>query len=173
MIDELERGTTTERALAWFDSLPSMPAPSMIGRWRGSGLPTSHPMDGLLEELGWYGKHFESDESVHPLLFRFGDTVSPIQPALVPMSLVVRHARLLHARAIPSLFALVGRLARTRHPAARLRTIEHRGVSTAAMIYDRLPICDVFRKVDDDTALGLMDLRGMEQPFFFVLRRER
>ena len=51
--------------------------------------------------------------------------------------------------------------------------MEHRGVSTATMIYDALPIHDVFRKVDDDTVLGLMDLRGLPQPFFFVLRRER
>jgi hypothetical protein len=40
------------------------------------------------------------------------------------------------------------------------------------MIYDDLPINDVFRKVDNNTVLGVMDLKGMEQPFFFVLRRE-
>jgi hypothetical protein len=39
------------------------------------------------------------------------------------------------------------------------------------MIYDFLPIHDVFRQVDDATRLGLMDMRGMDQPFFFVLRR--
>ena len=39
------------------------------------------------------------------------------------------------------------------------------------MIYDYLPINDVFRKVDDHTLLGLMDFKGMEQPFFFVLNR--
>jgi hypothetical protein len=40
------------------------------------------------------------------------------------------------------------------------------------MIYDSLPINDIFRKVDDDSVLGVMDLRFSPQPFFFVLRRE-
>jgi hypothetical protein len=40
------------------------------------------------------------------------------------------------------------------------------------MIYDNLPINDVFRKVDQDTVLGAMDLKGIPRPFFFVLRRE-
>ncbi len=50
--------------------------------------------------------------------------------------------------------------------------MEHRGRVTATMIYDARPIHDVFRRVDGDTALGLMDLRGVPRPFFFVLRRE-
>lgn len=41
------------------------------------------------------------------------------------------------------------------------------------MCYDALPINDVFRKVDDDTLVGAMDLRGLEMPFMFVLRRDR
>ena len=49
---------------------------------------------------------------------------------------------------------------------------EYRGVVSATMCYDDLPIHDVFRLVDDDTVLGLMDLRGLEQPFVFFLRRE-
>ena len=59
----------------------------------------------------------------------------------------------------------------TDKPKARLRTVEHRGVATAAMVYDALPIIDVFRRVDADTLLGLMDLRGLPQPYFFLLRR--
>ncbi|MGL5074428.1 MAG: DUF4334 domain-containing protein, partial [Waterburya sp.] len=35
-----------------------------------------------------------------------------------------------------------------------------------------LPINDAFRKVDDNTLLGLMDFNGEPQPFFFVLRRD-
>jgi hypothetical protein len=41
------------------------------------------------------------------------------------------------------------------------------------MCYDALPINDVFRKVDDDTLVGAMDMRGLDAPFMFVLRRER
>jgi hypothetical protein len=36
-----------------------------------------------------------------------------------------------------------------------------------------LPIVDVFRRTDPDTLLGLMDLRGMEKPFFFLLERDQ
>jgi len=33
------------------------------------------------------------------------------------------------------------------------------------MCYDALPINDVFRKVDNDTVLGALDLRGLQMPF--------
>ena len=42
---------------------------------------------------------------------------------------------------------------------------------TAALIYDRLPVVDVLRRVAAGTVLGLMDLRGLDEPFFFVLDR--
>jgi hypothetical protein len=59
-----------------------------------------------------------------------------------------------------------------RQSAARLRMVNYRGKTSATMSYDNLPINDVFRKVDDNTVLGIMDLKGMKQPFFFVLRRD-
>lgn len=60
----------------------------------------------------------------------------------------------------------------TRAPKARLRTTRYRGVDTATMLYDQLPINDVFRQLDDQTVLGAMDLRGLRHPYFFVLRRD-
>jgi len=60
----------------------------------------------------------------------------------------------------------------THHPQARLRVVEHRGVASAAMLYDHLQIVDVFRRLDAHTLLGVMDARGISQPFFFTLRRE-
>ena len=74
-------------ALARFDALLGVEPAAMIGRWRGAGLPTGHPFDGVLEALGWYGKSFESTERVHPLLFRTraGDVV-PLDPRLMPVS---------------------------------------------------------------------------------------
>jgi hypothetical protein len=47
-----------------------------------------------------------------------------------------------------------------------------RGKASATMIYDQLPVLDVFRNVDEDTVLGLMDLKGIKRPFFFLLHRE-
>jgi hypothetical protein len=40
------------------------------------------------------------------------------------------------------------------------------------MVYDNLPIIDVFRRLDANSLLGLMDARGLDQPFFFTLQRE-
>ena len=148
-------------ALACFDTLPGLEPEFMIGRWRGAGLPTGHPLDGVLEALGWYGKAFESAGRVHPLLFRTGSgAVIPLDPAL--------------ARSGPVRMAVAaGRpLLRSDHSAARLRAVNFRGKRSAAMIYDRKSIVDHFRRIDDDRVLGLMEMRGMERPFFFLLTRD-
>ena len=60
----------------------------------------------------------------------------------------------------------------TRAPKARLRTTRYRETDTATMLYDQLPVNDVFRELADDTVLGAMDLRGLSRPYFFVLRRD-
>lgn len=143
----------------------------MYGRWVGSGFPTHHPMDGLLETFGWYGKAFLSPDDVHPLLFRRGDDVVSLTPRFLPVARLWRvplpRAAWLNTLALPLKFLL-----QTRRGRARLRLLEHRGQVSATMIYDDLPIHDVFRRLDDVTVLGLMDLKGMPQPFFFRLRRE-
>ena len=56
---------------------------------------------------------------------------------------------------------------------ASLRVVRYRGVSTATMIYDKHPIFDHFRKIDDDRVLGVMDRKGDRAPLFFHLRRLR
>ena len=166
-------GGTSAAILALFDSLPPVSIDAMRGRWRGTGVPTGNPMDGLLERFGWYGKEFNGPDDVQPLLCkgRRGD-IFAANPAFIPIGLVTRHIGLFHTRFAESVFALTGRAAAARHPTARLRMTEYRGVLTATMIYDSLPIQDMFRAVDADTLLGVMDLRGMEQPFFFALHRD-
>ena len=155
----LERGGgTAMEILALFDSLPPVSAEGLCGRWRGSGLPSGHPMDGLLERFGWYGKEFNGPEDVQPLLCkgRSGE-IFGLNPAFVPMGLVSRHVGLFHNRFAEAAFALSARAARTTRPTARLRMTEFRGVVTATMIYDRLPIQDVFRAAARDVLLGVMD----------------
>ena len=39
------------------------------------------------------------------------------------------------------------------------------------MIYDNLAINDIFRRVDENTLIGAMDMRR-ENPFFFILRKQ-
>lgn len=170
---ELQRGTEPGAALAFFDELPAVAVADLVGAWRGEGLPTGHKLDGLLERFGWHGKRFDDEDTVHPLVFDApgGDTVE-LHPRFIPTPLVLRFPRLLGNAAFARVFRALVPLLRTGRPRARLRAVEHRGVVSAAMIYDDLPICDVFRAVDRDTVLGLMDARGMRRPFFFVLRRE-
>ena len=160
-------------ALALFDGCPAVGVGELTGRWRGSGLPTGSPLDGLLEGYGWYGKEFVDAETVHPLLFAdAAGRPRPLNPALIPIAVLRDHAGLAHSPLVRSAFGLVRPLLTTRRPRARLRAVEHRGVVTAAMVYDALPIIDVFRRISADMLLGLMDLRGLPEPFFFVLRRD-
>jgi hypothetical protein len=166
-------GAAASQALTFFDELPPVEVADLLGRWRGSELATGSPLDGLLELYGWYGKHFIDPETVHPLLFRDRAGVPrPVNPALVPLTLVRRRPHLVRNRIGAAAFAGLRPLLSTRRPAARLRMVEHRGVLTAAMIYDTLPITDVFRRVGRDSLLGLTDMRGLDQPCFFVLRRD-
>jgi hypothetical protein len=156
-------------ALARFDGPVTIE--SMFGHWRGGEVPTGHVMDGLLSAYAWHGKSFFDAETVHPLVFRDwqGQRVS-LDPRWMPLGLA-RYRWLAHSVAMRGIVRLIRPLLETRAPRARLRAMEHRGVVTATMIYDHLPICDHFRRLDDDRLLGLMDLRGAA-PFFFTLTRE-
>ncbi|MCW2741594.1 MAG: uncharacterized protein JWR45_2016 [Blastococcus sp.] len=172
-LDAHREGALPDEALAYFDSLPTVEPEEMLGRWRGSGLPTGSPLDGLLEAYGWYGKEFLDDETVHPLLFtdRSGNP-RPVDPSLLPMAVLRDYAGFLHLWPLRTVFARVRPLFYTGKPKARLREVRHRGVVTAAMVYDGLPVIDVFRRVSDHVRLGAMDMRGLPSPFLFVLRRE-
>ncbi len=172
--EKQERGTTTAEALAFFDSLPTVTLDSMLGRWRGSGFGTGHPFDGLLEAFGWYGKEFLGPDAVHPLLFDGGGgRILIVNPKLMPMDLTIKYAKHADGKLSRAAFAATRSLLTTTEPRARMRMMEHRGKVSATMIYDDLPVHDIFRRVDADTLLGVMDARGLEQPFFFVLRRDR
>jgi hypothetical protein len=167
-------GTATPAVLAFFDSLPSVTLDEMTGRWRGSGLHTGHPMDGMLEAFGWWGKSFIDADTVHPLLFTdVSGRITPVSSRFLATSLMTRlPANSPLMPAVRAVWPLARALLRTHNPTARLRMMEHRGRLSATMIYDFLPIHDIFRRVDENTLLGLMDMRRMQQPFFFVLRRK-
>ncbi|MEB3156573.1 MAG: DUF4334 domain-containing protein [Cyanobacteriota bacterium] len=163
---------TTAEALALFDGLPTVTPEEMLGAWRGEGFPTGHPLDGVLEAFRWQGKRFESLEEVHPLVFHApGGGLVSVNPGLVPMALLCAPwvGRL---APLGGVFPWLAPLGATRGSGARLRATLHRGQVTATMVYDALPILDVFRRLDARTLLGVMDAKGMEQPFFFLLRQE-
>ena len=167
--------TTTADALALFDAAPAVDADAMIGTWHGAEMPTGHPLDGLLAASGWWGKRFVDAETVHPLLFPTSDrrALWAVNPTLAfgGLGIVTRFPALRHHK-YAGVINSASPLLRTRRPKARLRTTRYRGVDTATMIYDQLPINDVFRKLDDHSVIGAMDLRGSKKPYFFVLTRD-
>lgn len=166
--------TDTADALALFDGAPAVDAAAMIGTWRGAELPTGHPLDGLLAASGWWGKQFVDAETVHPLLFPTGNgALWALNPLLAFSGLgLVTKLPGLRGRSYRGAISAARRALQTGAPKARLRTTRYRDVDTATMIYDQLPVNDVFRRLDDRTVLGAMDLRGSKAPYFFVLRRD-
>jgi hypothetical protein len=105
------------------------------------------------------------------LLFQWGNGTSfAVAPRLMPLGLAV-FPRVARSRVARWLFDALRPVIRTTSPAARLRLLSYRGVVTATMVYDHLPIHDAFRRIDHDTLLGVMDWRGAP-PFVFVLHRE-
>lgn len=163
----------TEAALARFDELEPISTARMHGAWQGSGLHSGHPLDGLLEAYAWHGKTFRSDDDVDPLVFPAGDgRFMALQPVLLPIGLALGWPRLARSTFARGAFGVLRPLLGARGPAARLRMVRHRNVGSAAMVYDRIPVIDHFRCIDEHRVLGLMDLRQTPQPFFFLLTRQ-
>lgn len=164
-----------ETVLARFDALPPLDAEEMLGRWRGAEVPTGHPFDGLLSAFGWHGKRFDSVDDGHPLVFDTGGLhgrLFTVNPALVPMETALRFPTVVRARPVAAAGRAYLRASATSKPRSRVRMAEYRGVVSATMIYDALPVNDHFRRVDDDTLLGAMDHRSTTNPYFFTLHRE-
>ncbi len=171
--ESLQAGTTTDRALAFYDTLDPVELDVMWGRWHGSGFATQHRMDGLLEAYGWYGKVFHSPDQVDPMLFKNRqDQMIRVNPERIPLWLLTSNFPAPKSALAGRLFSRLLPLLKTQKPKAHLRMTEFRGKVSATMIYNQLPIHDIFRKVDDNTLLGIMNLVGMTQPFFFVLKRD-
>jgi hypothetical protein len=91
----------------------------------------------------------------------------------MPVRVALRWPTLAKSAPVRAAFATGRSLLRAHRSAAILRAVNFRGKRSAAMIYDRQPIVDHFRTIDNDRVLGLMEMRGMERPFFFLLTRDR
>jgi hypothetical protein len=166
--------TPCDRAEAFprFDGLAAVEPREMMGRWRGRSCPAGHPLDGLLEALGWYGKSFEPPDRAHPLLFgESPDALVALDPTFLPASLPRRWPALAHGAATRGAFTAAWSLFATTRPAAALRRVRWRGLESCAMVYRRKPITDHFRRIAADRVLGVMEARG-EQPYFFLLTRD-
>jgi hypothetical protein len=156
----------------WFATLEPVTPEEMVGLWQGAGIPSGHPLDGVLENLQWFGKRFHADGRADALLFqsRPGRLV-PVEPAFVPIRLVLKMASLGRTAPARNLFSHMEKRLRARGTTAKLSSETNDGVETAAMIYDRQPITDYFRRIDSETVAGMMCVAGDPRRYFFQLRR--
>jgi Domain of unknown function (DUF4334)/GXWXG protein len=168
-------GTSTDEAWELFDSLDAVDIPFMIGSWKGATFPTGHVLDGVLEDYHWHGKRFDDPEHVYPLVFKtIGGNLISINPLwMMPVINSLDQLPVSTLKPFGNIFQRCLSLFSTTHSSARLCLTTYRGKASATMIYDVLPINDIFRKVDENTVLSVMDLKGMQQPYFFILQRDQ
>ncbi|OHV77100.1 DUF4334 domain-containing protein [Rhizobium sp. LCM 4573] len=161
-----------EIALEYFDSLETVPPKELVGLWEGKGIPTGHPLDGVLENLGWYGKRFNANMRADALLFQTGGyRLVPIDPAYIPVRLLLRFAQFARTKPARNCFGHLQKALWARGPVASLKALQHRGRTSAAMVYDHQPVIDHFRKIDDGRLLGAMSIKGDDRCYFFLLSR--
>ena len=160
-----------QTAVDAFRSLPAVEPHELVGLWRGLGIPTGHPLDGVLENLGWFGKRFRPDMCVDALLFRVGQRLIAIDPARIPLRLALRFRNIGRMGAARHLFSCLQRGLRAKGPVALLKTMPFDGVASAAIVYDHQPIVDYFRRIDKQRIMGAMTISGDDRIYFFELER--
>jgi hypothetical protein len=89
----------------------------------------------------------------------------------MPLAAALLWLRLARSAPIRGEFALLRRALRARGRTARLVRVEFRGCLSAALVYDRQPIVDHFRRIDAIRMLGVMQARSAS-PYFFLLTAE-
>lgn len=175
-------GMTQRQGFEFFDKLEPVDNKFMVGKWRGEEIKSGHPMDGMLSIVPWRGKQFIDNENVMPLvlddkkggtyfvnpknIFSFGDMAMKSKT----IKKMINGEKKFNKYG----FDVIFKRFKTNNSKARLRQVVYRGIISAAMIYDNLAIIDIFRKIDNDTVLGVMDLKGQlnDLGYFFILKRE-
>lgn len=133
---------------ALWRDLPTVTPEEILGAWRGGDFATGHPLGRVLVGIQWHGKRFDGLLDAHPLICRGED-----------------------GELYSNTEAAGGRT-------ASLWPVAVDGEVTATMVYDALPVFDHFKRVDEDTLLGLMQGKleaafGITDPYYFWLERDR
>jgi len=133
---------------ALWADLSALAVEEMLGAWRGGDFDTGHPASSLLTRIGWHGKRFDSPLDGHPLVCRTEDGT------------------------------LADNTAAAGGGGSSLWEVGFRGETTATMVYDAMAVFDHFKKVDDQTVMGIMNGKleayfGTPDPYYFWLERER
>lgn len=156
----------------WFRSLEPVRPEDLVGLWKGDGHPSGHPLDGVLDNLHWFGKRFHPDMRADALLFE-GEPgrLVPIDPKFFPIRLASTFARFGRSARAWNLFSRIRPRLRARGTTASLQIRMDDGAMTAAMVYDRQPIVDYFRRINDQELAGMMVVERDPRRFFFRLTK--
>lgn len=132
---------------ALWADLATVEVEEMLGAWHGGDFATGHVASTVLEQVRWHGKRFDSALEAVPLVCRGEDG------------------------------ALYSNLAAGGGGEASLWSVGFRGEVTATMVYDKMPVFDHFKKVDDDTVMGIMNGKlagtfGIDDLYYFWLERD-
>lgn len=162
----------TSNPATLFPTLAALELSDLVGLWRGSHVPSGHPLDGVLENLGWFGKRFHPNLRADALLFRTGPArLVPVDPRFIPLRLALRLASFGRSRVARNWFPYVQKMLRAKGPTATLQLLDLESTPTVAMVYDHQPVTDYFRRIDDRTILGMMCVKGDAKRFFFTLTK--
>ncbi|WP_215815239.1 DUF4334 domain-containing protein [Pimelobacter sp. 30-1] len=132
---------------ALWADLATVEVEEMLGAWHGGDFATGHVASTVLEQVRWHGKRFDSALEAVPLVCRGEDG------------------------------ELYSNLAAGGGGEASLWSVGFRGEVTATMVYDKMPVFDHFKKVDDDTVMGIMNGKlagtfGIDDLYYFWLERD-
>lgn len=138
---------TADELDALWQDLRTLRPEEMLGAWRGGDFATGHPAGALLDTISWHGKRFDSLLEGHPLVCRGEDG------------------------------ALYSNTKYAGGGHSSLWEVGFRGETTATMVYDAMAVFDHFKKVDDDTVMGIMNGKleaafGTADHYYFWLERD-
>jgi hypothetical protein len=156
----------------WFQTLQPVRAQDMTGLWQGAGIPAGHPLDGVLENLGWFGKRFRADMRADALLFQTtpGRLVA-IDPAFIPLRLALRFSAFGQTFIARNWFSYLRKALQARGTTASLHSGDNSDSQTAVMAYDKQPIVDYFRWTGEGEVVGMMVVEGDRRRYFFWMKR--
>ncbi|WP_434090393.1 DUF4334 domain-containing protein [Nocardia beijingensis] len=141
-----EDGVTAAELDALWAGLPVARAEDILGEWKGAAFPTRHPLCKALSASRWHGKTFHSVLDAKPLICRAEDG------------------------------SLFSNIELGGGGEATLWNIEFRGEVTATMVYDKRPVFDHFKWLDENALMGIMNGRpelvlADGEYFYFLLER--
>jgi len=158
--------------MSWYRSLPPVLPAEMVGLWKGVGIPSGHPLDGVLENLQWFGKRFHPDMRADALLFQSGKgRLVAVEPRWLPVWLALGLAPFGRTSVARYVFGYLHKALKARGRTATLELRSFEGTESAAMVYDHQPIVDHFRRIDDVEVAGMMIVKDDPRRYFFKLRR--